>query len=293
MAKERALRVDVPGPDAERLAWRRVTMFAALGFAVGVAWPLLAGFRIGPQVPGAKTATVSAPSSSAAPTVAVTVPPAKIDVPALAKPAPATSKEQTVVVTEGEISQCWNKDKRIEAEHCGPLRVDRLFVSRLEALKTCPSALGLAGEMDLGFDVDFAKKEIRVHKIGDSELPSTTVNGIVACIGDYIADVSPETLAHKYSKYRVKYTVKFYPPGTAPATTGSDSEAPADDDAERRGLATVTWDTALVRDEPRTGKVIARLVRGTAVKILSRRKDWYRVKIQSKEGWVYRGALGL
>ena len=57
-------------------------------------------------------------------------------------------------------------------------------------------------------------------------------------------------------------------------------------------MASVTWDTALVRSEPKTGKVLMRLVRGTRVKILGRRKDWYRVKIREKEGWIYRGALG-
>jgi hypothetical protein len=295
MAKERALRVDLPGPDAERLAWRRVVVFAGVGLVLGVAWPIVAGVRIGPQVPGAKTATPSSSSNAPPPPAALSAPSAGAEAPALAAPTPAASvsKEQTVVVADGAVTLCWNKEKRIEPEHCGPLKADRLFVSRLQALKTCPSALGLAGEMGLGFDVDFAKKEIQVRKVGDSDLPSTTINGIVACVGDYIADVSPETIAHKYSKYRVTYTVKFYPPGTAPAAEGSEDEAPADDDAERRGLATVTWDTALLRDEPRTGKVIARLVRGTAVKILSRRKDWYRVTIQSKEGWVYRGALGL
>lgn len=291
MAKDKSVRVVAPGPEADKLAYKRVVIFSAVGLAVGITWPLLAGMRIGPHVPGAKTAEVTAEAPAA--TQLAPKPSAKVPALAAATPKANISKEQTVVVGDGTIARCWKKGKRVEPEHCGALRVDRLFVSRLKALKGCPSALGLAGELELGFDIDFDKHEIRVHKGDDNDLPSSTVNGIIACAGDYIADVSADKIPHKFSKYRVNYLIKFYPPGTAPPSDGSEADAPADEDAERRGLATVAWDTALVRDEPRTGKVIARLVRGTAVKILSRRKDWYRVKIQSKEGWVYRGALGL
>ena len=104
--------------------------------------------------------------------------------------------------------------------------------------------------------------------------------------------MSADKIPHKFSKYRVKYTVKFYPPGTGPDVK-SPGEPQQATDLASRSLAAVTWDTALVRDEPRTGKIIVRLVRGTRVTIMGRRKDWYRVKIKSKQGWVYRGALGL
>jgi len=174
------------------------------------------------------------------------------------------------------------------------LRIDRVIAPRLQQLTSCPSALGLEGEMAIGFDLNFDKKEISVIKGKKSALPSTTVRGIIACVADYMRDVSPEKIVHKYSRYRVFYTLKFYPPGAAPNPQGAAEEAAAEAAAaEARGLATVNWDTALVRDEPRTGAVIARLVRGTRVKLLGRRKDWYRVKVRSKEGWVYRGALGL
>jgi hypothetical protein len=146
--------------------------------------------------------------------------------------------------------------------------------------------------MGIRFDVDFDKQEIAVRKGDKSEIPSSTVNGIMACVADYIADLSADKIPHKHDKYRVHYDLSFHPPGTAVPRSGQEDAAEDDSDAER-GFASVTWDTGLIRDEPRTGKVVARLVRGTRVRILGRRKDWYRVKIRSKEGWLYRGALGL
>ncbi|MBW2457017.1 MAG: SH3 domain-containing protein [Deltaproteobacteria bacterium] len=285
-------KVTIPTPEQEQPGWRRVGIFAAVGLVIGVAWPTVAGIRVGPDVPGSKTKPVATsqagvPSPSAG---------ATSKAPSLAKPAPsaAVTHKQTVVVSGGEITRCYQRKKKLGPEECGVLRVDRVLAPRLEQLAGCPSALGLQGELVLGFDLNFDKKEISVIRGKKSALPSSTVRGIIACAADYMRDVSPEKIAHKYSRYRVFYTLSFYPPGAAPNPQGAAEEAAAEADAaEARGLATVNWDTALVRDEPRSGAVIARLVRGTRVKLLGRRKDWYRVKVRSKEGWVYRGALGL
>jgi len=57
----------------------------------------------------------------------------------------------------------------------------------------------------------------------------------------------------------------------------------------------VEWAVAIVRDAPREGKVIARLQRGTALRIGSPKGGWYPVQFGdgfSSEGWVYRGAIG-
>ncbi len=288
-------KVTIPKPEQEQPGWRRVGVFAAVGLVIGVAWPTVAGIRVGPDVPGAKTrpattaaqVTTPSPSSSAG---------AASKTPSLAKPAPkaAVSNKQTVVVSGGQITRCYQRKKKLGPEECGVLRVDRVIAPRLEQLTSCPSALGLQGELVIGFDIDFDKKEISVIKGKKSALPSSTVRGIITCVADFMRDVSPEKIAHKYSRYRVFYTMSFYPPGAALNPHGAAEEAEAEADAAAaRGLATVNWDTALVRDEPRNGAVIARLVRGTRVKLLGRRKDWYRIKVRSKEGWVYRGALGL
>ncbi len=290
MARQpKPLKISVPTGD-ERPLWTRVGVLSAAGLALGIAWPSLAGVRIGPQVPGAKnkvTATSSA-TPAAAPTLAASA--AKASTLIEGEHQDARSNEQTVVVGGGTITRCFKGKSALKGEACGKLKVDRVFVPRLKALNRCSSAVGLAGEMTLGFDINFKKKDIRLIK-GKSELPASTVRGVIRCAADYIRDVSADKIPHKYSRYRVFYALKFYPPGTAPAARGRQTAGPDDADSAK-SMASVTWDTALVRSEPKTGKVLLRLVRGTRVKILGRRKDWYRVKLREKEGWIYRGAVG-
>ncbi|MCA9625669.1 MAG: SH3 domain-containing protein [Myxococcales bacterium] len=291
--RKETTRVEVPAAGTDRPAWSRVGIFAAVGLVLGIAWPSLARVRIGPHVPGAKKeAAEAAPSTTPTAAPAPSAAPAAPALVKTAAPAAKVLSEQLVVVSGGAVKHCFEGRDRHEGEDCGKIATDRLLAPRLEQLKGCPSALGLQGSMQIGFDLDFTKKEIAVRRGEDSEIPGSTVNGIMACLADYISDVSAEKIPHKHTKYRVVYDLKFYPPGTAVPRSGQAEDAPDDSD-EERGVASVSWDTALIRDEPRTGKVIARLVKGTRVKILGRRDDWYRVKMRSKEGWLYRGALGL
>jgi hypothetical protein len=61
------------------------------------------------------------------------------------------------------------------------------------------------------------------------------------------------------------------------------------------GTAQVVWDVALVRDAPKTGKILARLPRGTTIHVGPVKDGWYPVKPGggfAGEGWVFRGAIG-
>jgi hypothetical protein len=60
------------------------------------------------------------------------------------------------------------------------------------------------------------------------------------------------------------------------------------------GSAQVVWEVALVRDAPK-GKIVARLPRGTPVRLGPVKDGWYPVKYGdtfSGDGWVFRGAVG-
>src|SRR6185369_12999842 len=96
------------------------------------------------------------------------------------------------------------------------------------------------------------------------------------------------------------YGLSFYPPGkhpeeAAPAEGDADGGAAGSttDRIDATGTAIVSWDTALVRKDPKDGDVVARIVRGTKVKILGRQSDWYKIDAGGKVGWVYRGSIGL
>ena len=289
-------KIEAPAKDADRPRWGRVGVFAAVGIVVGIAWPKLTGIRIGPEVPGAKDPTVAAvaqvPSEPTATDPSAAPGTTGSAGAAVAAAAVTPSNKQRVIVSQGTILQCWDKNEKLDANQCGTLRLDPVIVPRLRQLASCPAALGLQGELEVSFDLAFDKGELKVVRGKKSELPSTTVKGILECTADFVSDFQHDKLEHKHTKYRFAYTLQFFPPGTGPAPATA-SDAASAGPAEDPDLATVSWDSVLVRDEPKTGKDVARLVRGTRVKLLGRRKDWCRIKFQGKEGWVHRSALGL
>src|SRR5271167_4738345 len=88
--------VEAPSGAADTPSWTRVGIIAAIGFIVGVAWPRLAGVRLGPSLPDGAVvpvAAMNAGATSAAPaaeafsaggpsTTENAAPPASTDVPA-------------------------------------------------------------------------------------------------------------------------------------------------------------------------------------------------------------------
>jgi len=314
MAKaERPLTVEVPRPGADQPVWSRVGIIGLVGFVVGIAWPRVAGIKIGPAVPADLRAQVEASASPSVP-----VAPARgareggADAGAPASPAsaaaptdpdaPPSANQEMVVVGPGKTLKCWDKkDKKLD--DCDKLAFDPIAVKRLRELGRCPSALGLDGKMNLGLELDFGKKEVSVKRIKrGSSLPSSTVAGVVQCAGHDFGEVSLEEVAHKHRRYSLEYALTFYGPGKHPDGAGSaapdagNGETAAGSppgEGEATGSALVAWDTALLRKEPQDGEVVARLVRGTKVKIVGKQGDWYKVESGSKTGWVYRGTIGL
>lgn len=298
MAKrQRPLTVDIPRPGDEQPVWSRVGVIALVGFVIGVAWPKLAGVSIGPSVPGdpKPTATPAAASAPPAPPA-----PASAEQPE-AKPAEAAAiNEQRVVVGPGKITRCFDqKNKRVN--DCGELQFDPVALPRLKELAQCPAAAGIEGKLPIGFEVNFEKKEVHVVKGKKGTIPPATVSGILQCAAREFSNVSLEEVPHKYRRYSLVYTATFYPPGKP--DEASKGEAGKEDQEQAAGtttsetaasgLATVSWDTALVRGAPKEGDVVMRLVRGTRVKLVGRQNDWYKIDHRGKTGWVYRGAIGL
>src|SRR5450432_1642672 len=111
--RDRPFSVDLPRAAEDRPAWVKVGVIAAVGFAVGVAWPRIAGVRLGPSAPGdAPSAATSSspaprgsePAAGTAPAVLATAPSAP---PSAAAP---PSGPPHVVVSRGVITTCKNDD---------------------------------------------------------------------------------------------------------------------------------------------------------------------------------------
>ncbi|WP_104979513.1 SH3 domain-containing protein [Sorangium cellulosum] len=299
MAKrQRPLAVEIPRPGEEQPVWSRVGVIALVGFVVGIAWPRIAGVRIGPSVPGDLKATAETATASAAP--AAPAAPGSAE-PEARPPDAAAKNEQRVVVGPGRITRCSDqKGKRVE--DCGELLFDPVALPRLKELARCPAAAGLDGKLPIGFELNFEKKEVQVVKSKKTSLPSATISGVLQCAAREFSNVSLEEVPHKYRRYSLVYTATFYPPG-ADAEAAAKGEASKEEqekgagtttsETAASGLATVSWDTALVRAQPKEGEVVMRLVRGTRIKLVGRQNDWYKVEHRGKTGWMYRGSIGL
>jgi hypothetical protein len=304
MAKpERPLTVDIPRPGTDQPVWSRVGIIGIAGFVLGIAWPRVTGVRLGPAVPADLAAKVEA-SSSSSPRVArrgtgSTAPVASSSGSAETTDAPPGKHQELVMVGPGKITKCWDKkDKKID--DCEKLLFDPIAVKRLRELARCPSALGLSGKMSIGFEVNFDKKDVQIKNRKGSTLPASTIGGIIACAAREFATVPLDEVPHKHRRYNLVYGLTFYPPGkhpegAAPAEPGDDSPAAGSttSESEATGSATIAWDTALLRKDPKDGEVVARIVRGTRVKIIGKQNDWYKIESGTKAGWVYRGAIGL
>ncbi len=140
-------------------------------------------------------------------------------------------------------------------------------------------------------------------------------DGISGCLKTIFQGVTLGGVAHEHPRYTVAYNATFSPSEKDKGETKDDKgsakakDEPKKDDGDAKkgddvkddkplaagGEAAVAWEVALVRDTPKTGAVVARLARGTKVKIGSSKDGWYAVKYGdgfASDGWVYRGAIG-
>ena len=296
------LTVQIPRPGEDHPRWRRVGVITAIGFVIGVLWPRLAGVRLGPAVPEATSAAAiaseappaapAAPGLPAAPSPATAAPPAAVVAPApSASAAPAVS----VAVGHGVVFACKTSDGDSEkGSDCGSLPgLDGLVMPRLRKLADCPDAAGASGKVHFVVHLDFGRGGVGIDLGRGHGVASP--DALLACAKTDLTGLSVAAVPHDNPRYSVAYSVTF---GGGAATTASASATPsaaraAGDAAE--GTAQVQWEVAIVRDSPKTGKVIARLQRGSELHLGSPRDGWYPVKFGdgfSSDGWVYRGAIG-
>jgi hypothetical protein len=300
VAQRRAtLKVDIPQPADDRPKLGRVGIIAVIGFAIGILWPRLAGVKLVPSPPTEEVETVAAaepapPSSGgpAAPGLAKAVP-AQPAGGAHADPAGA----DRVRISEPKLTSCRN-DKGERMNECGTLDLDGVSRARIQALGACPGGEKAHGTLSLGLELDFAsKKVVELLRGKSTTLPEAEAKALLECARKEFESASLDGVTHQYAKYTVFYIVELLPPGAvepgAAASAGPEAEGEGVTGAS--GRATVGWDAAIIRDKPKDGEVVARILRGTRVVVTGRQDDWYRIKYDAKgnEGWVFKAAIGL
>jgi hypothetical protein len=318
-----ALSVRVPSEADDRPSWMKVGVIAAIGFIAGVVWPRVAGVRLGPALPETASASAAAPPSvEASPSNASERAPRAVEAEqAVAAPAavvasatlPASNGETpapgsasgTVAVGHGAVFACKSADgESLKGPACGTVPgLDGLLLPRLRKLAECPEASGASGVLHLIVHPDFARGAIGVE-LGRGQGVSSP-EPLLACARTDLAGVNLSGLSHENARYSVSYRVNFgagdapgaSPPPRVDATPSAPTPRPSHtpEEVAPEGTAQIVWEVALVRDTPKTGRIVARLQRGSSVRVGAVKDGWYPVKYGegfSADGWIYRGALG-
>jgi hypothetical protein len=293
------LAVEVPAAGADHPSWRKVGIITAFGFIVGVAWPRLAGVRLGPSVPEAPSSAASGSVSGAALEPSAGGASAS-GLPAAAAVAPASSPSASpappsVEVSGGVVYACKNADgDSHKGPDCGDLPgLDGVVTPRLRKMARCPEAAGASGKLHLAVRLDFNRDSLAVE-LGRGQTVGTP-EALLGCARSALADAKLGGISHANPRYSVAYTITFE--GAPSAASAPVNAAPAKQEPSggEEAAAQVTWEVAIVRDAPRTGKVVAKLQRGTALRVGAAKDGWYPVKYGdafANDGWVYRGAIG-
>jgi len=291
--RQPALKVDVPRASNVPLRLGKVGIIAAVGFAVGVLWPRLAGLRLVPPLPAS---AASAPDLSGAPpeeAAAASALPSAAAAPTPSKPEMLAPGSQPPVVGEAQITSCRDASGGKVAS-CDAVDFDRVARTRLASLDDCPAARQVSGILSLGFELDFTSERVtRITSGKATSLEEEALNAVLECYRQSFANVSLVAIPHEHQRYTVFYRVELAVP--PPEQAAAPSAAPVAV-TPASGNATVNWETALVHATPeKDGKVIARVLSGTRVAVSGRSGDWYRVKYDARghEGWVFRTAIGM
>ncbi|HEY0466806.1 MAG TPA: SH3 domain-containing protein [Polyangiaceae bacterium] len=270
------------------------------GFAIGIIWPRVAGFKLVPSVPSqpAESSSVDLTGAPSEAKGAAPAPPVPEADPSPVGAAAGASLDR-LQISEPQFLACKANGKKLkdEGDH---IEFDRLARPHIQALATCAGADKLLGVLSLGFDLDFTAQAVKNIKSGKSSTfsPSET-EALIACEKKEFESVSLVGIAHKHDAYSIFYKVEFpkadSEKGEAASLSGDAAPVPVDV-TEASGHATVAWDVALVRSSAsRDGAVVARVLQGTRVSVTGRRGDWYRIKydVKGSVGWVYRTAIGM
>ncbi len=203
-----------------------------------------------------------------------------------------------------------------------------------EVLATCPSAMEAAREpsrmLSIGLRVDRQRHRVAVL-LGRSSSVADRLS-YVACVREHIGPMDALwALPAAHPRYLYYFVARFGPLGAGdvvpaapvvapvapvavapvaptPVAVAPVAPTPAPTEPAPAGLptaqelqrmrslgnATVTWSVAIIRDAPRTGAIVGRLVQGTAVELVDRRGGWHAIRWGggSHVGWTFREAIG-
>lgn len=191
--------------------------------------------------------------------------------------------------------KCWDKDgAETPGASCDKLTVlEKRFSTRLYVVDKCKkqhTKAGATGKFSLGVEVDFDNSSLSFWNGASSTLENAA--NVATCLRSELNGLPIHSVEHKFSRYRVFFTVVF---GDEKATSSAKASSKTGGNAARLSkgkLVNVVMDRVRVRTSPKDGDVIGKISSGNQVKLLKKKGDWCQVLTpNNNEGWMICEAL--
>lgn len=198
---------------------------------------------------------------------------------------------------DGFYLKCWDDaGSEVPGTSCDKLRVlEKRFSTRLYVVDKCKQQHAGAkaeGKLSLGLEVDFDQNSLSFWNGASSDLENAAK--VATCLRTELAGLPMHSVDHKYSRYRLFFTVVF---GKVDALSDSPSKKEAssggaDKPAVKGKTRKVMMDRVRVRQTPVDGDVIGKISTGNQVTLVGRKGEWCEVITPNENrGWMICEAL--
>ena len=187
--------------------------------------------------------------------------------------------------------KCWdNEGQESPGSACDPLAVlEKRFSTRLYVVHKCREqhASGKEGKLSLGIEVDFGEDSLSFWNGASSTLENAA--RIATCLRGELSGLPLHSINHKFSRYRLFFTVVFGKTSEKPSTKEVSKPTRKQPDGK---MVNVLMDKVRVRKSPVDGAVIGKINSGNEVKLIGKKGEWCQVLTpNNNEGWMICEAL--
>jgi hypothetical protein len=198
--------------------------------------------------------------------------------------------------------KCWDgSGNEVAGTSCDTLRVlEKRFSTRLYVVDRCKQTHAgekADGVLSLGMEVDFDNKTLSFWNGASSDLENAAK--VATCLRTELAGLPIHSVDHKYSRYRLFFTVVFGKNAalTTAADKADDKEEPSakkasDTPLPKGKMVNVVMDRVRVRKSPENGDVIGMISSGNQVELIRKKSGWCEVVTpNNNRGWMTCEAL--
>lgn len=189
--------------------------------------------------------------------------------------------------------KCWDDNGgEISGASCDKLSVlEKRFSTRLYVVDKCKQKHAgdkAEGKLSIGMEVDFEQNALSFWNGASSDLEKA--NQVAVCLKGELNGLPIHSVNHKYSKYRIFFTLVF---GKSKGKAApSEPPAKATLKAPKGATVKVVMDRVRVRKTPVDGEIIGKIGSDNEVKLLKKKDGWCQVLTpNNNEGWMTCEAL--